>query len=96
MTAHSKLEFTREYQKRIPFLQHLRIVTDDLGQAHFSYVPDEHMTIETGEGTRLPILEGNTLKPGDDYVIRAEEGDPIEESEPFTVRVPAFTAVSTE
>lgn len=61
------------------------IVTDDLGQAHFSYVPDEHMTIETGEGTRLPILEGNTLKPGDDYVIRAEEGDPIEESEPFTV-----------
>ncbi|HYG54691.1 MAG TPA: PaaI family thioesterase [Burkholderiales bacterium] len=27
----SPLEFTREYQKKIPFLQHLRIQTDELG-----------------------------------------------------------------
>ena len=26
------LEFTRDYQKRIPFLQHLKIQTDELGQ----------------------------------------------------------------
>ena len=26
------LEFTREYQKKIPFLQHLRIRTDELGK----------------------------------------------------------------
>ena len=26
------LEFTRDYQKRIPFIQHLRIQTDDLGK----------------------------------------------------------------
>ena len=27
-----KLEFAREYQKKIPFLQHLKIQTDELGQ----------------------------------------------------------------
>jgi uncharacterized protein (TIGR00369 family) len=27
----NQLEFTRDYQKRIPFIQHLRIQTDDLG-----------------------------------------------------------------
>ena len=27
-----KVEFAREYQKKIPFLQHLRIQTDELGQ----------------------------------------------------------------
>jgi hypothetical protein len=26
------LQYTREYQKKIPFLSHLKIVTDDLGQ----------------------------------------------------------------
>src|SRR5687767_8615558 len=26
------LEFTRDYQKRIPFLQHLKIQTDELGK----------------------------------------------------------------
>ena len=28
----SPLEFTRDYQKRIPFIQHLKIQTDELGQ----------------------------------------------------------------
>jgi uncharacterized protein (TIGR00369 family) len=28
----SPLEFTRDYQKRIPFIQHLRIQTDELGK----------------------------------------------------------------
>jgi putative CocE/NonD family hydrolase len=63
----------------------ITMVSDELGQAHFSYVPDEHMTIESGEGTRFPILDGTTLKAGDDYVVRNEEGDPIEASEPFSV-----------
>src|SRR5690349_2661934 len=27
-----KVEFAREYQKKIPFLQHLKIQTDELGQ----------------------------------------------------------------
>ena len=27
-----RLAFTREYQKKIPFVQHLKIVTDELGQ----------------------------------------------------------------
>src|SRR6185312_675476 len=28
----SPLEFTRDYQKRIPFIQHLKIQTDELGK----------------------------------------------------------------
>jgi acyl-coenzyme A thioesterase PaaI-like protein len=28
----SPLEFTREYQKKIPFIQHLKIQTDELGK----------------------------------------------------------------
>ena len=31
MSADSKLAFTREYQKKIPFVQHLKILTEDLG-----------------------------------------------------------------
>ena len=32
MSVDSKLEYTREYQKKIPFLQHLKIRTDELGE----------------------------------------------------------------
>ena len=32
MKAHFTLDFARDYQKKIPFLQHLKIQTDELGQ----------------------------------------------------------------
>ena len=50
MTAPSKLEFTREYQKKIPFLQHLKIVTDDLGEgsARLSVAVEPHLTNSMG------------------------------------------------
>ena len=43
------LEFTREYQKRIPFLQHLKIRTDELGKgtARLS-LPIEKLTNSLG------------------------------------------------
>jgi predicted acyl esterase len=63
----------------------LTIIADDLGQAHFSYVPDEHMTLEPGDGGRVPIIEGGTLKAGKGYAIRNDDTDPIEASDPFTV-----------
>ncbi len=63
----------------------LTIVADDLGQAHFAYVPDEHLVIESGDGTRIPISDGGTLKKGDGYVVRNDRTDPPEASPPFSV-----------
>lgn len=61
------------------------MVTDATGQAHFAYVPDEHVLIESGDGTRLPVIEGTTVQPADGYVIRDDSGSPIEQSEAFAV-----------
>ena len=45
-----KLEFAREYQKKIPFLNHLKIVTDSLGegQARLSLPIEPHLTNSLG------------------------------------------------
>ena len=45
-----KLEFAREYQKRIPFVNHLGIVTDSLGegQARLSLPIEPHLTNSLG------------------------------------------------
>ena len=44
------VEFAREYQKRIPFLQHLKIQTDALGQgtARLSLPIEAHLTNSLG------------------------------------------------
>jgi uncharacterized protein (TIGR00369 family) len=44
------LEFTREYQKKIPFVTHLKIVTDTLGegQARLSVPIEPHLTNSIG------------------------------------------------
>jgi uncharacterized protein (TIGR00369 family) len=46
----SALEFTREYQKKIPFVQHLKINTDTLGQgeARLSLPIEPHLTNSLG------------------------------------------------
>jgi uncharacterized protein len=61
----------------------LTLIADDLGQAHFAYIPDELLTFDSNEGT-IPVVEGGTLKPGDGYVIRAEGASPAS-SAPFRV-----------
>ena len=45
-----KLEFAREYQKKIPFVNHLGIVTDSLGegQARLSLPIEPHLTNSLG------------------------------------------------
>lgn len=63
----------------------LTIIADEHGQAHFAYVPDKHLVIESGESGRIPIVDGGTLKAGDGYVIRDDEKDPPVASEPFAV-----------
>ena len=44
------LEYTREYQKKIPFLQHLRILTETLGdgEARLSLPVEPHLTNSLG------------------------------------------------
>ncbi|GIU83703.1 MAG: hypothetical protein KatS3mg008_0478 [Acidimicrobiales bacterium] len=46
-------------------------LADDLGQAHFAYVPDEYLVVQTGPGAKLPTTEGRTLDPGR-YRVRSE------------------------
>jgi len=45
-----KVEFAREYQKKIPFVAHLHILTETLGQgtAHLSVPVEPHLTNSLG------------------------------------------------
>ena len=50
LSAGSKLAFTREYQKKIPFVQHLKIHTEELGHgtARLSVLVAPHLTNSLG------------------------------------------------
>lgn len=61
----------------------MAIIADDLGQAHFAFVPDEYTVFDSRLGV-LPVLEGNTLRPGE-YVITQDAVDPPLSSGPFQV-----------
>ena len=54
----------------------LTLTTDDVGQAHFAYVPESYLTYQTGEGGSLPTGAGDELEPGT-YTIRDESADPV-------------------
>ncbi|MGK0361171.1 MAG: hypothetical protein ACI9U2_003489, partial [Bradymonadia bacterium] len=56
--------------------------TDQLGQAHFAYIPNEYMVFDSGVGTQFPVDDGATLRPGV-YTIVNDDTD--ESSRPFTV-----------
>jgi uncharacterized protein (TIGR00369 family) len=69
------LTYTREYQKKIPFLAHLRILTEDLGQgsAKLSLPVEAHLTNSMGTvhgGVIMSLLDialctaARTLHPG--------------------------------
>jgi uncharacterized protein (TIGR00369 family) len=50
MSADLKVQFTRDYQKKIPFVAHLGLVTEELGQgtARLSMALPEHFTNSLG------------------------------------------------
>ena len=50
MSADAKVQFTRDYQKKIPFVAHLGLVTEELGQgtARLSMSLPEHFTNSLG------------------------------------------------
>jgi len=75
-----KVEFAREYQKKIPYLQHLRISTDELGHgsARLSMPIEPHLTNSLGTahgGVIVSLLDvalctaARTLHPDSTGVI---------------------------
>ena len=50
MTGDAKLAFTRDYQKRIPFVSHLKVLTETLGEgsARLSLPIEPHLTNSIG------------------------------------------------
>ena len=50
MTEDPKLKFTRDYQKKIPFVSHLKILTEELGEgtAKLSLPVEPHLTNSLG------------------------------------------------
>jgi len=75
-----RLAFTREYQKKIPFVQHLKIVTDELGQgtARLSLPVEKEFTNSLGTvhgGVIMSLLDvalctaARTLHPDSTGVI---------------------------
>ncbi len=71
------LEYTREYQKKIPFLSHLKILTEELGEgtAKLSLPVEKHLTNSMGTvhgGVIMSLLDialctaARTLHPGFD------------------------------
>ena len=76
----SALEYTRDYQKKIPFLQHLRIRTEALGQgeARLSLPIEPHLTNSLGTvhgGVIMSLLDvalctaARTLHPESSGVV---------------------------
>ncbi len=64
--------------------QMVTLLADKYGQAHFAYIPYDYMVIDTAEGT-IPIVDGETLKKGDGYVIRDDTKSPPDATGPFSV-----------
>ena len=75
-----KVEYAREYQKKIPYIQHLKITTDELGQgsARLSMPIDAHLTNSMGTahgGVIMSLLDvalctaARTLHPESTGVI---------------------------
>lgn len=63
----------------------ITLIADELGQAHFAYLPPEHGTYETGPGTTLAYADGTVIAPGDDYEIRIDTGEETLRSGRFRV-----------
>jgi hypothetical protein len=61
----------------------LTVIADDVGQAHFAYVPATPVTVQSGSGTEFPFAEGAVLTGGQEYeIVILETG---ETSGPFQV-----------
>ncbi|MFT7518610.1 MAG: hypothetical protein ACI9MC_000742, partial [Kiritimatiellia bacterium] len=55
----------------------LTLLADDLGQAHFAYIPEEYAEVQTGGGTVLPFEDGSIVAAGEGYEVRNDDADPV-------------------
>jgi uncharacterized protein len=65
----------------------LTLLADELGQAHFAYLPPEHATVQSGPNVDLGAMDavhGTTVEPGR-YVVIDERAEPRLASEVLTV-----------
>jgi len=71
-----------------PALERLTLLADDLGQAHFSYLPADPITLQSGPDLDLGQLgdldDGGVVEPGR-YVVRDDSASPREGTAVFTV-----------
>ena len=63
----------------------LTLIADDLGQAHFAYLPAEHLTLQSGPEADLPEVAGGRAVPAGAYEVVAAEADPPLTSGPIVV-----------
>jgi predicted acyl esterase len=63
----------------------ITLIADTGGNATFANIPDEYLVYETGTGAAPPTGSGETLRPGEGYVIRDESQSPMPTSAPFRV-----------
>lgn len=63
----------------------ITLLADEFGQAHFAYVPHEHMVLNSVEVSQAPVAGGVTLDPGDGYYISNDSASPPERSADFRV-----------
>ena len=49
------------------------VIADDLGQAHFAYIPSDPIVFDGSQASREAIVDGRVLSPGD-YTITDETG----------------------
>ena len=74
--------------RRHPKRKLLTLLADEHGQAHFAYLPAEHMVLQSGPDLDLGDLgdldRGGIVEPGR-YVVRDDSGSPVPTTAPFDV-----------
>jgi len=61
------------------------LVADDLGQAHFAYVPAEYRVLDPSDLEGQSLTEGTVVLPGEGYVIQDDTTTPPNWSGAFSV-----------
>ena len=61
-------------------------VTDSLGQAHFAYIPAEHVVLDPSNLQGVSLANGSVLQPGAGYFIEDTTSTPPKWSGTFSVR----------
>lgn len=61
------------------------MIADELGQAHFAYIPGEYMVLDPGNFEGLSMADGQVLAPGSGYSIQDDSVSPVTTSGDFKV-----------